>query len=403
MNTTRLVSQGVRAMRRYKLRTAFMMLGSLGGVAALTLTMSVGQGVRAKMLETLRQILGDESILVVGGGSRMMGSPRAGATRLTLDDIAAVAKEIPDVDVWDPQAELSGTSIRYGDATATARITGQSERWQRVWGRGVSRGESFDAAAVSGSARVAVIGETVARTLFADQDPIDAEIRIGAVPFRVIGILEAFGIDMHGMDRDNEIVVPISTLMRRLTNADAINAAKLLVKDPTRQDETAGEIRRFLRLRHAIDKDQPDDFTIVTALEAQQMVGMIQRVLLLYLPLVGGIALVVGGVVAATLMLASVNERTGEIGLRRAIGARPEDIRRQFVIETAAVIVTGAVAGTLIGYIGARAIASRMQLAGAFSWTAVLVSLAAATIVGMLAGVVPARRAAQLHPADALR
>jgi putative ABC transport system permease protein len=403
MNTTRLVSQGVRAMRRYKLRTAFMMLGSLVGVAALTLTMSVGQGVRAKMLETLRQILGDESILVVGGGSRMMGSPRAGATRLTLDDIAAVAKEIPDVDVWDPQAELSGTSIRYGDATATARITGQSERWQRVWGRGVSRGESFDAAAVSGSARVAVIGETVARTLFADQDPIDAEIRIGAVPFRVIGILEAFGIDMHGMDRDNEIVVPISTLMRRLTNADAINAAKLLVKDPTRQDETAGEIRRFLRLRHAIDKDQPDDFTIVTALEAQQMVGMIQRVLLLYLPLVGGIALVVGGVVAATLMLASVNERTGEIGLRRAIGARPEDIRRQFVIETAAVIVTGAVAGTLIGYIGARAIASRMQLAGAFSWTAVLVSLAAATIVGMLAGVVPARRAAQLHPADALR
>ena len=403
MNTKRLVSQSVRAMARYKLRTAFMMLGSFIGVAALTLTMSVGQGVRAKMLVTIRQVLGDQSILVAGGGSRMMGSPRAGAARLTVDDIAAVAKDIPAIDGWDPQAELSGTSVRYGDVTATARITGQSERWSRVWGRGVSRGESFDAAAVASSARVALIGETVARTLFSDQDPIDAEIRIGAVPVRVVGILERFGNDMHGMDRDNEIIVPISTLMRRLTNADAINAAKLLVKDPALEEETAAEIKRVLRLRHALDKDQPDDFTVVTSLDGQKMMQMIQRVLVVYLPLVGGIALVVGGVVAATLMLASVNERTSEIGLRRAVGARPEDIRRQFVIETAAIIIVGALVGILLGYAGAQAVASRLKLDGAFSWTAVLVSLAAATIVGLLAGVLPARRAAQLHPADALR
>jgi putative ABC transport system permease protein len=332
----------------------------------------------------------------------MMGSPRAGAARLTIDDIAAVANDVPQVEVWDPQAELR-TSVRYGDASATARVIGSSERYERVWGRGVSRGESFDAAAVAGSARVALIGETVARRLFANQDPVGAEILVGAVQVRVIGILEPFGIDMHGMDRDNELLVPISTLMRRLTNRDAINTAKLVVKDPAAQEATARNVTRVLRARHALSSDQPSDFTLVTSVEVRKVMGLIQRVLLVYVPLVGGIVLLVGGVVAAALMLASVNERVGEIGLRRAVGARPEDIRRQFLVETATIIVTGAAFGIVLGYIGAQVVASRMRLDGAFSWTAVVVSLLAAAVTGLAAGVAPARRAARLHPADALR
>jgi putative ABC transport system permease protein len=332
----------------------------------------------------------------------MMGPPRGGAARLTIDDIAAVANEVPDIDAWDPQAELRAP-VRYGDAGATARVIGSSERYERVWGRGVSRGESFDAASVAGSARVALIGETVARRLFGDQDPIGTEMLIGSVQVKVIGILEPFGTDMHGMDRDNEILVPISTLMRRLTNVDAINTAKLVVKDAAAQVETARDVRRVLRTRHALTGDQPNDFTLVTSVQVQQVMGTIQRVLLVYLPLVGGIALLVGGVVAATLMLASVNERVGEIGLRRAVGARPEDIRAQFLLETALIIVAGAAAGIVLGYFGAQAVASRWQLGGAFSWTAVLVSLIAAAITGLAAGVAPARRAARLHPADALR
>jgi putative ABC transport system permease protein len=402
MTASRLVSQGLRAMRRYKLRTSFMMLGSFVGVAALTLTISVSQGVRVKMMRTIRQIMGDGAMLVIGGGSRMMGSPRGGATRLTVDDIAAVAKEVPNIDAWDPQVDLRET-VRYADATARARVLGQSERWQRVWGRGVSRGESFDAAQVASSERVAIIGETVAKRLFPGQDPIGAEIRIGSVPLRVIGILEQFGIDMHGMDRDNEIVVPFTTVMRRLTNTDAINAAKLVVKDESQQEATARDVRQALRARHAINGDQPDDFMLVTSLMARSMMRSIQRVLMLYIPLVGAVALLVGGVVAATLMLASVNERTGEIGLRRAVGARPEDIRWQFVLETTIVILVGAVAGIIVGYLGARVVADRMRLEGAFSWTAVIVGLVAAAITGLLAGVAPARRAARLQPVEALR
>jgi len=280
------------------------------GVAALTLVVSLGQGVEAKLLKTVGGMLGDSSILVISGGSRIMGSPREGVSRLTIDELTAVANELGDIETWDPQQEVSSV-VRYRETTATVRVLGQSERGERVWARPVSRGQYFDAAAVTSAARVAVIGDTVARTLFGQADPLEAEIRIGAVPFRVIGVLEPFGSDMHGMNRDNEIVVPISTLMRRLTNVDAIGAARFLVKDPGREEENARQIGRILRARHALGPDEPDDFRIVTTVEVRKNIAFIRRVLMLYVPLAAGIILLVAGIVAATLMLSSVNERVG--------------------------------------------------------------------------------------------
>jgi putative ABC transport system permease protein len=358
--------------------------------------------VEAKVLKTVGQMLGDSSILVISGGSRIMGSPRAGASRLTIDELTAVADELGDIEAWDPQQEVSSV-VRYRETTATVRVLGQSERGERVWARTVSRGQYFDAAAVTSAARVAVIGDTVARTLFGQADPLDAEVRIGAVPFRVIGVLEPFGPDMHGMDRDNEIVVPISTLMRRLTNVDTIAAARLLVKDPSREEENAREIGRILRTRHALGPDEPDDFRVVTTVEVRKNIAWIRRILFLYVPLAAAVILLVAGIVAATLMLSSVNERVGEIGLRRAVGARPEDIRLQFATETAVTILAGALGGLLVGYAGARLLATRLLLEQTFSWEAVLIGLVASAITGLLAGVLPARRAAQLRPADALR
>src|SRR5262245_20284986 len=248
MSPTRLVVHSLSALARYRLRSAFIMLGSLVGVAALTLVVSIGQGVQAKVLRTVRQVLGDSSILVMSGGSRILGSPRQGASRLMIDDLNAVAAELGEIEDWDPQQDISSV-VRYRDRTTTVRILGQSERGDRVWTRAVSRGQYFDAAAVASAARVAVIGETVANTLFAQDDPLEAEIRIGTVSVRVIGVLAPFGTDMHGMDRDNEIMVPISTLMRRLANTDTIAAARLVIKDPTRSEDTAREIGRILRVR----------------------------------------------------------------------------------------------------------------------------------------------------------
>jgi putative ABC transport system permease protein len=402
MRTARLATHSFRFMARYPLRSTFLMLGSLVGVAALTLVVSLGQGVQVKVLNTVGQMVGNSSILLISGGSRIMGSPRAGASRLTIDDLTAVANELDDIEAWDPQQDLSSVA-RYREATATVRVLGQSERGERVWARGVNRGQYFDEAAVRSAARVAVIGDTVARRLFGQEDPLDAEIRVGAVPFRVIGVLEPLGTDMHGMDRDNEIVVPISTLMRRLTNVDTIAAAKLLVKDPDREEVIAGEVARILRTRHALASGEPDDFRLVTTVEVRKMVTWIRRVLFLFVPLVAAVVLLVAGIVAATLMLSSVNERKAEIGLRRAIGARPEDIRLQFATETAVTILSGGFGGLLLGYAGAQFAATRMQLGETFSWEAVLVGIVASAITGLLAGVLPARRAAQLHPADALR
>jgi putative ABC transport system permease protein len=400
---SRLVQQSLRSMRRYPLRTFLMMLGSVVGVAALTFVLSVGRGAQEVMLRTVRQILGDQAILIQAGGGTMMGGPRGGSARLTLDDMDAVAREVPEIDAWDPQVQKFNAAVRRGGASATARVLGESERWSQVWQRGVSRGQDFDAAAVTGVGRVALIGETVAHSLFAGEDPIGGEVEIGSVPFRVIGVLDRFGVDLHGMDRDNEIVVPVSTMMRRVKNVDDISGAKLVVKNAGREEDAAEQVRRVLRARHGLTGDQPDDFHMMTSTEIHRMESKIERVLLLYVPLVGAVALIVGGIVAAVIMLASVSERVAEIGLRCAVGAGPADIRRQFVLETATTIVLGGVAGIALGVIAVKLATRRMPIPAPFSWSAVAIGLAAAAITGLIAGVFPARRAAQLNPVDALR
>jgi putative ABC transport system permease protein len=402
MSTMRLVRHSIRAVGRYKLRSGFIMLGSLVGVAALTLVITVGNGVERKVLKTVKQVFGESAIVVVGRGSQLFGGPRANAARFTIDDMTAVANEVPDIESWDPQQQTS-TSIRRGDASTTARVLGASERWTHVWERHVAKGDEFDASAVSGSARVALIGETVSRDLFGDDDPIGADIMIGPVAFRVIGVLERFGTDLHGMDRDNEIVVPISTLQRRVMNVDTIGVAKIIVRDSTRTEEIANAIKQSLRARHRLVEGQPNDFNVMTSHEVQKMVSTVRRVLYLYLPLVAGVAILVAGIVASTLMLASVNQRRGEIGLRRAVGARPEDIRLQFLIETAITTLGGGIAGIAIGLFGAYGASVRMQLGAIFSWNAILLGLLVSIVTGFVAGVLPARRAARLPPVDALR
>jgi putative ABC transport system permease protein len=261
----------------------------------------------------------------------------------------------------------------------------------------------FDAAAVKSSARVAIIGHTVANQLFKNEDPIGSDIQIGSVPFHVIGELERWGTDPHGMDRDNEIVVPISTLMRRLTNVDTITGAKLVVARGANEKEMVKQIGEVLRSRHGLVAGQPDDFSILTASEVRQMMAAIDRVLSLYLPMVAAVSLIVGGIVSASLMFASVSDRAGEIGLRRAVGARTEDIRLQFLVETAATTVAGGAGGIVLGYVLAQLSASRLHLDGVAPWSAAAIGIGAAVLVGLLAGLLPARRAARMSPVDALR
>jgi putative ABC transport system permease protein len=401
-------------MTRYRLRSAFMMLGSFLGVLALILVGSIGEAAEDKIVETMRQIFGSSSILITAGGGVMMGGPRPASSRLKLDDIAAVARAVPGITAWDPQQAVRGAELRHEGAAASARVLGQSERGARVWDRGVSRGEYFDAAAVAGAARIAVIGETVAASLFGTQDPIGADLQINFVAFRVVGILERFGTDLHGMDRDNEVVVPISTAMRRLTNTDMISSARLLIADPARSEETAKQVANALRELHGltsgedeephgIASGQRDDFTVASPVQAQRMVGQAERIFFVFLPLIAGISLVAGGVVAATLMLVAVNERIAEIGLRRAVGARPADIRLQFLLESAVTTLGGGLLGLVAGVVISQVVASQMHLGDILPWRMVFLGILLSSATGLLAGVAPARRAARLQPIDALR
>jgi putative ABC transport system permease protein len=402
MNTVRLITHSAAMMGRHKVRTAFMMFGSVIGVAALTLVISVGQAAKEKMLTMARQVFGQGSILVMDGGGHMMGGPRNPGTRLKVEDIEAIARQVQEIENWEPQQGLTAT-VRRGDAAESAQILGETERYEVIWSRTASRGALFDNTAVKSSARVAIIGQTVAAQLFKDEDPIGADIQIGSVPFRVMGVLERWGTDPHGMDRDNEIVVPISTLMRRLTNVDTITGAKLVIARDANESAMVQRVREILRSRHGLGPDQPNDFSILTATEVRQMMAFIERILTIYLPMAAAISLLVGGIVSASLMYASVNERSAEVGLRRAIGARTEDIRLQFLIETASTTLFGGALGIGLGFGLARMSATRLHLDGVAPWSAALLGITASILVGLAAGLLPARRAARLSPVDALR
>ncbi|MBL8113098.1 MAG: ABC transporter permease [Acidobacteria bacterium] len=403
MRAGRALASSLRAMGRFRLRTLAMAAGSFVGITALTVVVSAGGAAERRIQATGRHHFGESSILVMAGGAPLMSGPRGEAARLTLDDAEALAREAPGIESWDPQQVLPGAPVKRGDATATARVLGASERAPLVWSRGVTQGVFFDAAAVAQAARVAVIGETVARQLFGNEDPLDAEILVRNVPFRVIGVLEPFGTDIHGMDRDAEIVVPISTAMRRLLNVDTIVAIKLLVRDPSRVDEAAGEVRRILRERHGLAEGQKSDFSMVTAILVKKMVARVQRVLIVFLPLVAGISLLAGGAASAALMLASVSGRVSENGLRRAVGARAKDIGLQFLLETTLTTLAGGLAGLAVGGGLALYVIRRFHLEGGLSPLAVALGLGLSLAVGLLAGVLPARRGAALAPAAALR
>jgi putative ABC transport system permease protein len=402
MNTMRLVTHSTGMIGRHKLRAGFMMIGSFIGVAALTLVVSVGLAAERKLLKLAHQMFGESSLMIIDGGGHMMGGPRNPGTRLKIDDVDAIAKQVPEIESWDPQQGLTA-SVRRGDLADTAQVLGETERSEHVWGRPAVQGAYFDDTAVKSSERVALIGQTVATQLFGNENPMGQEIQIGSVPFRVVGTLEPWGTDPHGMDRDNEIVVPVSTLMRRLTNVDTITGAKLLIAASAHEDQVVKAIETILRERHGLSADQPNDFSILTASEVRKVMASIKRILSLYLPMVAAISLLAGGIVSAALMVASVNERAAEIGLRRAVGARSEDIRLQFLIETTATTLAGGVAGILLGYVLAHMGATHMHLGSVAPWGAATLGIVSSIAVGLAAGLLPAQRAARMSPVDALR
>jgi len=405
MRRRRILHSSYRVMERHKLRTFFMMLGILVGISALTLIFAIGKGTQEKVMANIEKVFDASSIMVSAGGSRMMGGPQVEdlVTTLTIADLEAIAEQLPGIVAWDPMQMMPAREVKYRDKSANLRVLGHSPTAEVVWNRGVAEGRFFDEDDMASSARVALIGQSVVDELFADVDPIDQQIRISNIPFRVVGVLDLVGPDPHGMNRDLEVYIPITTAMRRLLNVDYVVSGKFLVNDPQQVEGASEVITQILRERHSLAEGVPDDFSIMTPIEVKEMIENALRVFNIFLPILAGLSLLVGGVVVTNLMLISVNERTAEIGLRKAVGAKSKDILFQFLLETVVITAVGGLVGIIVGVFGVRAMAGMMSIPATIPLIALFLGVVVPSLIGLAAGVIPARRAAALQPVEALR
>ena len=390
-------------MAANKLRTLLSMLGIVVGVGAVVLMVSASKGAEKRILDRIRD-MGTNLIIVNAGQTRIFaGRQRQMTTVTTLvpDDAQAIVANCPSVRLAVP-SNSKKLEVRFESENANTNVVGMTADGFGVRNIEISAGRFFDPEESRGRRRVAVLGPTVIKNLFANSPSIGLSIRIGRVPFEVIGVTMPKGTDANGADQDDIIIVPLETAMRRLFNVTHIDMIYVQAKNANALGLAESEIREILRQQHRL-RAKPDDFTIqnqATLLETERETS---HAITLLVGSVSGISLLVGGVGILAVMLISVRERTNEIGLRRAIGAQRRDIRNQFLIESALLAGVGGVIGIAVGIGSTFAVSSLGYWQTIISWPAAGAAFAFSVAVGIIFGIYPAMRAAQLEPIEALR
>ncbi|TSA22102.1 FtsX-like permease family protein [bacterium] len=404
MKTGRVLKVAFKGLGRNKVRTFLMMIGIVIGITALTLVVSAGMGAQDRIMERVKKF-GLESMMVFAGAGREMGQPMSGqaATTLTLEDAATMKQEIKAIGDVAPFNQKRQAEVKFQDKSTTTSVFGVTPSWAPVWDWDAAEGDFITDEDASSLARVCILGPTVKRELFGTANPIGEQLRIGNVQFEIKGVMQAKGTSPAGGDMDNRIYIPLSTLMRRVTNVDYISAIKVRLTTAKNMDKTAASVQALLRERHKLAPGTPDDFTITTPTEVTKMAEKVAGTFNIFLALVAAISLISGGVVVANIMLISVNERRKEIGLRKAVGAQRKDIMFQFLYEATAVTLTGGVIGIILGAIGAKILEAITQMPTSISWESVALGIVFSSLVGIIAGLQPARRAAALQPIEAMR
>lgn len=402
MRASRIVKEGVQSLGANKLRTFFMMAGTIVGIAALTVIMAMGKGTEQNVMKKVNSF-GIKAIMVTAGGGKGFSPPQEGITTLKLEDLEAIRSQVQGIELLSPGVMKRGSSIKAGNAQTQATVFAVEPDWYDAWEWQLVSGEPISAEDMSTMARTCNLGKTLSRTLFGDADPVGEYIQIGATRFLVKGVLESRGTSPSGGDMDNRVLVPLTTGMRRLFNVDYISYIRVKVKD-TRDLVTIGDgIRKILHERHHITPPQEDDFAIVTASDIAKAARGISGTLSILLIALAGLSLIVGGIVLMNILLISVSERVKEIGLRRALGATQSDIFMQFLAESLAITLLGMLFGCLVGWGASLLIGIYAKAPVIISWEPFALAVVFSLMVGLFFGIQPARRAARLKPVEALQ
>lgn len=384
-----------------KMRSILTMLGIIIGVAAVIALVSIGNGVKQDIQNSISS-LGSNLLMVMPGAPRTPGvRPSAGSMKsLKVSDYEAIAK-LDGVKAASPMTNGSYVVI-YQNKNWTTSVSGVSYNYLDVNNWSMKSGRFLSEKNVQNRERVAVVGKTVVKNLFGDEDPVGAEIRVKNIPFRIIGVLNSKGSGAMGNDQDDMVIIPYTTAMERVEGVDYLRMIYVVGKDENGIDRLQSDIENLLRVRHGIKDTNLDDFNIQNMNSIMETMEETTGTLTLFLGAVAAISLVVGGIGIMNIMLVSVTERTREIGVRKALGATYSVIVTQFLIEAVVISLMGGIIGIILGIGSSKLIGMASGMSTVISVPTIVMSFAFSMAIGLIFGIYPARKAAKLNPIDAL-
>ncbi len=384
-----------------KMRSILTMLGIIIGVAAVIALVSIGNGVKQDIQNSISS-LGSNLLMVMPGAPRTPGvRPSAGSMKsLKVSDYEAISK-LDGVKAASPMTNGSYVVI-YQNKNWTTSVSGVSYNYLDVNNWSMKSGRFLSEKNVQNRERVAVVGKTVVKNLFGDEDPVGAEIRVKNIPFRIIGVLNSKGSGAMGNDQDDMVVIPYTTAMERVEGVDYLRMIYVVGKDENGIDRLQSDIENLLRVRHGIKDTNLDDFNIQNMNSIMETMEETTGTLTLFLGAVAAISLVVGGIGIMNIMLVSVTERTREIGVRKALGATYSVIVTQFLIEAVVISLMGGIIGIILGIGSSKLIGMASGMSTVISIPTIGMSFAFSMAIGLIFGIYPARKAAKLNPIDAL-